>query len=73
MLTVAQMVEHLIVIQKGVSSILICQPKGETEQVASPTDCKSAVWDCVGSTPTLPTKKSEKSEEKTWHFIGVLI
>ena len=43
MLTVAQMVEHLIVIQKGVSSILICQPNGEAEQVASPTDCKSAV------------------------------
>ena len=27
MLTVAQMVEHLIVIQKGASSILVCQPK----------------------------------------------
>ena len=27
MLTVAQMVEHLIVIQKVASSILVCQPK----------------------------------------------
>ena len=33
---------------------------GETEQVASPTDCKSAVYDCDGSTPSLPTKKSEE-------------
>ena len=43
MLTVAQMVEHLIVIQKGVSSILICQPKGEVCNRDKQPDCKSGV------------------------------
>ena len=43
MLTVAQLVELQIVSLVVVSSILICQPKGEAVQVVSSTDCKSAV------------------------------
>ena len=53
--------EHLFNTQKVAGSNPATPTKhGETEHVVSPTDCKSAVWDCDGSTPSLPTKNNAK-------------
>ena len=49
------MVEHQIVVLAVVSSILICQPKGEVVHWEAQQTVNLPSNDCAGSTPALPT------------------
>ena len=62
MLTVAQLVELQIVVLVVVSSILICQPKGEVVHWQAQLTVNQPSNDCASSTLALPTTNRKSNE-----------